>query len=311
METPLEHVTIDADLVDRIKRYLVELVASYSGGIVATELGSQLKRQFPQVDFRRHFNGLRRFIGAYCADEIVVVGEQGGNPIYGHSSRQVAKPLLPSDSPNPEYELWLAFTNPNLNKILVVDRTTGDLKTQEASTGPPDGHAVIASLTTEDYRRIGQDFLASQAKPHPPAAVEALRAPNFWDAWVTALAPYRQTPLYAGWLRSRVEQIATLLKERLTAAELSPEVIPRVLSKLDAARTSKKPTASPGKGTFQSATATFGGLALRDARTPPIVRTVNSKDLARAAISYMSEDELRHLWVPLGAVVSALRRDLK
>lgn len=268
-----------------------------SGRITGSDLGSAIYREFPEIDFREAYGGLKQFIQSHCSGEVVIVGKQGLDDIYALSNSEFLSGENNSSAASTRATAWQAFTNPNTRFELVVRPESGQIMTKRLEDSTPEDAVVIPKISTEDYRKMCREFLKQLDDDQRPQLEAVLVEEDFWPSWSYLINAFRPQGVYARWLRWRITAIQQLLNDRLRDIGV-PDVL--VLTVAQAVFRSRE---SHQKNSIVPA---------RQSHVIDVPRQTVTEDLqglAHQAIDRMSENQLRQMWLPLGSIFDAIRRN--
>jgi hypothetical protein len=185
---------------------------------------------------------------------------------------------------------------------LAVDSASGVLRVYAATDPAPEALLPVEKLSLEEHRAIAEEFLPKlpeSARQPFEAALKEQEA--FWPKWTAAFQRLADRSVYIEWMKWRHDRIILLFEERLRTGQLSAKAVSTAVSELRESKQDKGPlnaSAVPPIGPVMPAT-------LRTAFHAPDAQL---RALARSALDLMSEDEIRRIWLPLGAMADACRK---
>jgi hypothetical protein len=283
---------------------LIEQMCLENETVLGTNLGNAIKVRFPDLNLKLQFGGLRKFIQDYCAGQVVYVRAQGGDGVYAHSSKADSEARR-EPKPTPASTAWAALVDPNVHTQLAVDPALGSLHVYAAGEDLPEALIRVDKISLEEHRAVAKGFL-----PQTPVASRnlfegALSDDEFWRKWTTAFRSLGDREIFENWMKWRYERIIALFEERLRSASLSDAAVAFAVGEL---RKSKQAKSASTKSALAVATTRFGRSA-GDLPTDRLgVPDIPLRELAHSAINFMSDGEIRRIWLPLGAVADVLRR---
>ena len=283
---------------------LVEQMCQENETVLGTNLGNAIRVRFPDLNLKLEFGGLRKFILDYCAGQIVYVRAQGGDGVYALSSKAGSE-ARPEPRPTPAFTAWAALVDPNVHAQVAVDPASGSLHVCAAGEDPREGLIRLDKISLEEHRAIALGFL-----PQTPVASRslfegALSGDGFWLRWTAAFRTLADPQIFESWMKWRYEGIITLFQERLRLAGLPVDAVACAVGELQKSKRVKSEstkskatvaTTQPGRSAGDLPAARLGALDI------PL------RELAHSAIDFMSDGEIRRVWLPLGAVADVLRR---
>jgi hypothetical protein len=273
--------------IEEIRDFLIaQLKDSIEPEVTGPTLGGSVKLRYPSLDLRSGYGGLLRFVKDYCGDVIVYTTAEGtgGDVLYRHKDRAPTRDRAAM--------AWTAFTNPNVKQELALGMN-GELLLHSASS-PAEG-TVLGKITTEQYRDMCRSFLESVSPEQKDHLEPTLTRDNFWPIWSQALRDTSDPGLLSRWSAWRLSEIERIFMNIASEREIDTQVAGTAWVSLFNSRTVKK------TGTSIRAV----GLPYR---TSANSSTSDYIELLHAVVDVLSTDDLRKLWVPLGAVIDALRK---
>ena len=245
--------------------------------------------------FRQRFGPLRAFVERFCADHVnvLVAPELGGDALF-ESKFPAATDRLPTPKPltGPD-PAWRAFTVPDSGSNLYVNGESGEIQVRlKADPELAQPWHPVPSATAEDHRKIATDFLGRVDPEDQPAFEDILKLPQFWHPWAMKLRAHQQGKYSQPWIAFRFEQLCALYLARIKSAGVPEDLAARSLTRLKALKSASRVLAKPTA--LNLPVATPSGLSIRK--------------LALAALESMTEDDLRQVWLPLGAVADAIAK---
>lgn len=264
----------------------------HSKEVRGSALGTAIKQQFPHVDLKTTYGGLKKFILNHCADSLQWSHKHGQDDIYTHGTepgRETA--IIPSPSrPLTDVELWQAFSKPSSPTVIAVHAETGELTIVPSDSSVDAGFIRIDKISLDEYRSIAQDFLPKINSDVRGQLQNALTARNYWPQWSAVLNRHRSDGIYETWMQWRGEKIIDLLESRLRRVNLPEAIVEGVVRRL----TSYSAKVATRRNTLHPDT--LHNLASAHAG-------VNIREIVHRAVDLMSEEELRRIWLPLGVLI--------
>ena len=264
--------------------------------VSGSAIGLHAKKLFRDFDFKQ-FGGLKSFIAANCPEVVWI--KHDSDDLYAHVTRrddaEHAKTSEKSIRPTPT--AWSAFSNPNDQTTLYLTKDTGELTVVKDGDEKPVGGVPITKVSTDEYKSIASSFLTRIPEQSRPSFEWALTQEAFWPAWTRAMAALNNPAVFHEWLVWRYQNIIDHLTKRLTEAGLDSEVVGQILTNFRGS----KPRTPPSPPTRPSSTA-------KPVAPDGLSRSYDIRALAQASVAQMTEEQLRLVWLPLGAFVDALQR---
>ncbi len=93
------------------------------------------------------------------------------------------------------------------------------------------------------------------------------------------------------WLAFRFDAICELFRQRLGSLGVADKIVDTCLERLKRSKSADRPVPTANK----------------QIRTPSQNPSAPLRDIARAALEALSEEELRRIWLPLGVIADAVR----
>jgi hypothetical protein len=266
--------------------------AKKGSSVLGSNLGYALRKKLPELDLKSKYGSLRQFIERHCGDEIVWVGKRGADNVY---ARVGANSLDNNTSESSAGEtLWKAFSNPIVELHVILNRNTGDVSVTSSATVPSGEYLPLQKVSKDEYRLMCEQFLPRVSDLEIEAQLKnALAQNDFWPAWSNVVNRYRYKGVFSEWLDFRREHILEILKSRLKALNLSEPANERILNSFRQKRH------------LTSAAPLRRNEVLKPDRRP----RAGIRRVIGDAITSLSDEDLRRIWLPAGVLIDALRRD--
>ena len=273
---------------------LIEEICLEKETVLGTNLASEIKVRFPDLNLKLQFGGLRRFIQDHCSDRVVYVRAQGGDGVYAHLSKAGTK--APSESkPTSTPTAWATFVDPNVHSQLAVEPVSGSLHVYVASGKPEEKLIPVRKISIEEHRVIAKEFVPLIPIASQSPFESALSEDAFWPKWTAAFKTLTDREIYTKWMKWRYEKIVGLFEERLRSAGLSDDAVTSAISELQKSKQVKLASTK--------STAAMVSTTPRGSLDYSLLR-----ELAHSVINSMGDGDIRRIWLPLGAVADALQR---
>lgn len=284
-----------------IAQFIIEQVKKYPT-VTGARLGSLINAQYPGLFLRATYGGLRKFVERFCGAEIRVLGKYGKDDVYHHAANPepvLSEPQLAETVATTTETAWRAFTAPASDGVVWIDVTTAALQVLPKSAvplGPP--WREISGATTEEHRSIAREFLPQIDLDGREPFQKILLEEHFWDGWFALTRDFNNGRYFKQWLSYRFQQLCKLFVDRLQTAGVPDQLRGIALGRLKQSKSLRK-----------EAVRASAPESARHAVLPAAAG--RSGDALRAAIlstiENLGEDELRRIWLPVGAIVDALR----
>jgi hypothetical protein len=267
--------------------------AQTSDELLGSSIGYELKENFPQLDIKKQFGGLKRFIQDYCSDQIEFVAKRGLDDVYISKSRVVnqerdkAVSLYRMEATT-ETDLWKAFSNPNYQSVIAINKGTGDMLVVAPDAELQAELTPVPKVTDEEHRAIARGFVPQSNVYIRQKLASVLDHQHYWNEWNKVINAQRDGT-YRTWIEWRGQQILNLFQRRLESAHLPDELIKAFVRRMSTKLYRNKST-SASLGEHTSPTDVSPSLA-------------HLRELVHAAVDLMSEEELRQIKIPVGVVV--------
>ncbi len=249
-----------------------------------------MRARFSDFDYRTQSRSLKLFLHSLFGEELQIVGKHGPDDIFaligpenveGPSSDETAASAKCIDS-----NAWKLFINPSMGGFVFLDREKKRLFASDRVIPDPD-LAQIERLSDQEQRAMMAEFSQLYSTREDAGAMrQAVEspAPDYWRQFYEAT---RRLGLTKRWLIFRRSKLETLLRERLVATGLEEHSIPKIPN--------DERTNVPAYPENANHTSSDKRLS-----------STNLSKLAQAAILHLSEEEIRALRLPLGAIFDAL-----
>lgn len=284
--------------------------ARKGGPITGSTLGGAVIDEYGQVDFRTRFGGLKRFIETYTNGSVRWRAKKGGDDIYGYTGPDE---LLPrelevvgqpgtSRAPTDSASIWSQLTNPKYRSRVLVDLDVMVFRPGTDDLASGIGTVFIEGLTIDDYKNMATQFLS-----HVPDDLRAdfertIERDDFWASWSALMFRQQRSGLYSRWGKYRVEKIAEIIAQRLKAAGASDEKIPQLLQVLERSR-------QDSRNKTEAVTTRKGAVPSPRRQNAEDGGASDPRSIAHRIIDRLSPQQLRQIWVPLGAVIDTIGTD--
>ena len=276
--------------LDGLARKVVLAVVEREPTVQGSQLGQALKDAGLRDDVRVRYGTLNRFLQDECKDLLVWETKNGGDDVYRSLvSGKAASAPPPEATPS---TLLRVFTNPSLGQGFVYDGSEGRLRVVPAHEGQ-----AISALFYKELREIAERFVAVLEGDERTQLVAVLELEDYWRAWNGAINEPGFETIKDQWVAFRRGEIERRLRERFQAHDVPASVANEMLDQAwqgpkQKSQTRETPPTPP------SGTPRLGGSAHLE--TP-------LREAVKRAVDRMSEQDLRQLWLPAGALYDALR----
>lgn len=284
---------VEKDAFEQLRMTLA--AEARAAGSLPGSVLAELVRRVLGPDFQPHSVGAKNFkeFVSKHIPELVEVGRAGMDVLYGCHPRVVTGVASPtSDVGQPRQDPWRLWSNPNSQLAL---RATADGALEAISLDNVSGDRDLSPTTSTQHREIGRQFLEKAgvniADEQLRLLREALKADEkiwFWR-WMNAA---RMVPIVnRQWMVFRGEQLASLLNDVVSKLSISDVAKQRVAATMLQHRMRK------------------GGKSAAARRRPEgTLRSSKLRRIVEDAVAQMSDEDLRRVWLPVGALVDALGR---
>jgi hypothetical protein len=228
------------------------------------------------------------------------------SPSTDHEAPSSAQVWL---EPNPESEkFWVAFSNPSLPATISLDHD-GTLRFAETHTSV---ERPLQKVMTSDYFAMAMAFAMRLDAGNPAhRAVDFLskfQAGNFIAPWLKYLRGIGAA-FIPEWESYRIRGVIENLQAKLQSNNVMPEKIAEyseVLKKSQALFRRQRLAESRTRSEARRQPS----VAPSSERTPT-GQTTDLRQIVFGAIAKLSNDDVRRIWLPLGAVMDALEHAAK
>jgi len=200
---------------------------------------------------------------------------------------------------------WAAFTNPNRDNRLALDKATMQLVIVPRGKRIQPPFEDLPKVTLEEHRKIAHEFLAQVDLPDRQYFQQIADAPNSWPQWFWHIRNDGGGKYFNAWLNFRTEALRKTFEERLAKLGLDQTAAAPLIDKLLESKQRKPRQSDPSVG-FTRSSAPYNRKTTSK-QTPTSENEI--RRLAIIALSEMTVDELRRLWLPLGAIMTGFRSD--
>jgi hypothetical protein len=285
------------DVINLIK----EAVQRQPSSLLGTYLATLIRATFPGFSYTMFGAGrLREFLEIHVP-EVVQVGRQGGDVLYGWrtpTEASMSGPTVPAPQTRTADEvLWRAFSSPNSERVVTmqVNAQTGAWRSVDPGTAESGEWLNVPPLPSEGHHRIASRFLETLGDDERREKLEAIlnNSGRWWMRFREAVLSYPD--LNEVYRTFRTGEMVTALHstlDRLGLSESSREtaigkVAPPILAARIRGRGEATPPNRPRRGPEES----------------PAFRLFALRVLGRIPV-----EELRAVRVRLGDVFDALEQ---
>jgi hypothetical protein len=152
---------------------------------------------------------------------------------------------------------------------------------------PPEGCVEVPKVTATEHLRIAQDYLPQLDALDQPRFRAILTLGDFWHRWSREIKVWGYGKYAKPWVDFRFSRLCGLFQERVRSLGAADWVVAASLENLKRLKTKA-----------------FGITVTSD-------RVSTASSMRRAvlhSISTMSDEDLRQVWLPVGAMCDALRK---
>jgi hypothetical protein len=227
-------------------------------------------------------------VGKSGPDDLLELGSAG--------SQQPVGMIIPDK--NAQDEGIEVFRNPTLSGFLIYDPQSKQLlkstKPVELVEKGSSGSLNIVRMSHADQRAIMAEFAKNYSAREDTRGLERVLEgddPFYWQKFYLVV---KDAKLLQNWLYFRRTKVAELLQQRLKDACVPEGDIPGIIKQASL------------KGTSRRAVDT---LSVSVSRGRVATKPSSLADLARNAITHLSETQIRELKIPLGAVWDSFQED--
>ena len=281
--------------------------------VLGSYLGSYIRQQFPDIDLKIDFGGLRSLIQSYFHEQVTQVARRGsdiewlvdftqpaGPDVSATASQADDLPPLPPVRPRHRplaINAWRALANPS--SIIRARWNPIELRLEllaPDAVAPADLQEV-RSVTYEELNHITQSFLAAKNVSIPVEKADPSESRKYGPRIMAAL---RELNLYEEWDEYRTDAILRVLGARLLSLGATEQTTRQILSDIRAS----KPQ--------QTSTTLLVGESVsinKPQISPPMGEEQKLRAFFVRAIQAMSIEELRQLRLSGHAIELALKTE--
>ena len=295
---------------DEVAKLIIEFVRQHKN-VKGAVVGKRINEVYPGLHLRASYGGLKHFINRYCSKYVRIAGKYGPDDVYNYfdefeQDAPAPSQSTPLNSPLPVVAIeetgWKAFSSPSSQAFLWANISVGEMRVAFTEEGLDTNQwKQVPKTTTEDHRLIARNFLLQIEETDRPQFQQILLTQEFWDAWFHGMQSFSHGKYLRHWLSFRFTQICELFLDRLKALNVPEELRLSMLQSLKGSKTkhnvssvvSASNVLQPMTKTSELPAANFSPVSLREA----IIKVIHS----------LSEEELRRVWLPIGAFADAVR----
>lgn len=276
-------------------RELIQTQYSEDEPLLGSQLGAIVKKEYAELMVPGM--NLASLINKHLSDLLKYSGKQGRDNIYrviNSSGDSLATPYSSDDG-----ELWNVFSNPRYPGSIFIrnaDRTLVKFNSSISSTAH--GFTELPRLTDEDIRQIITDFINNtehfQHGEQKKELIAELNA-HYWRNWMQYLRSVASSnnAVIVNWRSHHAQAIENAFASRLDHFGFSPKDIEKWVWVLLSSRTKLPPGREPKVSADLSSSIGGSELTLRQ--------------LIHKAIDSLSDDQLRSVTLPVGALYDVTR----
>lgn len=294
---------MNEDFIKSLNLVKAALEERGASAITGGQVNALIKEVAPSLDVRSVVDipspkpgALTVFIERYLGDKLAHIGMNGGDKLYGINGF-----LGGYESSKNVGGIWKSFVSTESQFSLVIDNSTHRLKSIPTDAINPEVTA-IPKVTLAEHGEIREEFHQEFDDDLRDAFGDPPKPTDDFEDWIEQVK--EKPPLFRKWGIFRKDKILSLFEERLMGLGLQDEEIPslvRFLSRSQKAindRSEKDKNLRGESSQRHIATIQLGGQSGHAS----IAR------IASASIQEMSEEQVRALQLPLGAVFDAIRK---
>lgn len=293
----------DEFLEKSCKEIKTALLATGKTEITGAILGELIRDAAKGLDVRATvgiFTGpgaVSKFAETYLKDILERSGNQGSDKVYKiRTSGGATDGAGTSDS-----SLWHAFVKPK-SAVKIFLSSTNQLRVgEEPSEISFDAKSVISPATSQELDDIRSQF-SNELSNIDPTLAKQLEGIQSYGDWSNLLKRSGRERV-KNWAQFRVEKITHLFVDRLSKLELAPEIVKDLSNELRRSQGAAHAN-SLAQRTTLSAESGRGPIVAPSANSAQ--KTVTFREAVIRVVSGMSDNELRELRVPAGAIFDAL-----
>lgn len=265
------------------------LTAAGAAGLPGTEAAQLIRSRAPT--FRPQDFGAASVKDFICGVvPAKVIGRAGMDVVFGLPDAPELQPAGGTPEPR-DWNPWRTWATPTSGRYLSVSQK-GELAVQLGTPSATD----LGPLPEEEHRAIAEAFLSTI--PIDEAELRDLRKlltlPGWWRAWVTRMRADQARNLR--WLAYRSKALDARLVAHVSSLGLSDFARDAALEGMRASRRAEAQRKPRARSTDKAPAQT------------PSRRDMSTHGLAHRVLDLLSEEQVRSLSFPLGAVLDALGR---
>ena len=289
---------LEDPIEDQLAKFIhAECLQSPTPIVAGSALGLQIQEHFPDINIKTQYQGLTSFVNEYCSENIIQIGKHGGDNLFIHKQRKnenEAESFQRQDA-------WAAFSDPRLNVRLIANPTPPSLRVLSPDQEFPDNYEEIERMNEPSYRKIAEEFVTTELVNEDEEKVQTINAiiakTNFWFNFVNKVSELFGTYLKEKLLYFRVEKLKQIFKKRLEDIGMNNIDARDIISQIF-----KNRKAIPKKNKASS-------LLIQNHKSISYQQSESiTKELIHGAVDSMSQNDLRRIWLPVGAIMDALEK---
>ncbi len=192
-------------------------------------------------------------------------------------------------------DLLRLWKSPNASYKLAVDKRNGEARAIGPSTQPNEHEVALSPPSVDAHRDIAKKYLESRIAPEHRGEFESKLAEHLW--WLAWDDLFRNLPRNhrIEWLTFRENALLDLLDDELARLDVPEDARATTRRMVQESRFARKTIQDRASGSTPSA-------------PRRIEESHTLRQVIKAAVEHMSEDDLRKIWLPIGPIFDALRK---
>lgn len=188
----------------------------------------------------------------------------------------------------------------------MINRLTGEMSVNQEREALPEGFILIQPMSSADYKMMLLEFTPRLEESIRVELEESLARDDFMQAVVAILSKHPQE--FDEWAKWSNQKILELLKSNLQDAGLADDAIAPALdcfqkSRVDTARANHEVRQHHRPRTPSRKNSTRSPVSPRSNNNHS-----NLRKIIHEVVDRMDEEEMRHIWLPLGLVYDSVNK---
>ncbi|HRI63036.1 MAG TPA: OST-HTH/LOTUS domain-containing protein [Polyangium sp.] len=194
-------------------------------------------------------------------------------------------------------DLLRLLKSPNASYRFSVRKSDGATRSISPIMQPDDDEVAIPVPSADHHKQIATKFINELIPDqHREAFRGKLETPSWWEEWNVLFGQLLPANARLQWLNFRENGLLDIVDEELARQGVSDEARKTARVAIQRSRIPHPIVRTPA-------------MTESNPARNPLLREQPLREIVRSVVEHMSDDELRRIWLPVGALVDAIRRN--